>query len=303
MRTGVAALCLLAAAACDSAADRAQQSDLPDAAVCGLDRTLAGSFAPVPSGSFVMGHNGRYPEEKLGLRLHVESFDIQVHEVTNAQFAAFVAATGYQTSAEKDLAEGRADAGSAVFSQVLDGSMAQNPWRLVPGATWKTPGGPDTTIDGRENHPVVHVSLNDARAYAAWAGVRLPTEVEWEYAASIGLPDSEVTTSGAYAEDGSPRANTWQGVFPFFDQGEDGFLGSAPVGCFAADRNGLYDMIGNVWELTDTPYSNGAQTIKGGSYLCADNFCLRYRPEARQPLEMDFSTNHIGFRVVRDDAS
>ncbi len=294
----------LALVACDSADDRNNVSvaDGGAAASCGLAPDQVGTFAEVPSGSFVMGRNARYPEERLNARLHVVGFQMQLHEVTNAQFADFVASTGYVTSAEKDLASGRADAGSAVFHQVLDGSMASNPWHLVPGATWKTPDGPDSDIAGKDHHPVVHVSLEDARAYATWADARLPTEVEWEYAASVGLPDPDVTTSGAYAEDGTPRANTWQGVFPFFNQDTDGFAGSSPVGCFDADRNGLHDMIGNVWELTDTPYADGAQTIKGGSYLCADNFCLRYRPEARQPLEKDFSTNHIGFRVVRDDA-
>ena len=304
MRAGLAALCLLAMAACDRAEDNgAQASGSPGAPSCGLDDATIGSYATVPAGSFIMGNMGRYPEEKPGLRLHVESFDIQIHEVTNAQFTSFVAATGYVTTAERDVASGRADAGSAVFAQITDGSMAKNLWHLMPGATWKTPDGPESDIEGRGNHPVVHVSLEDARAYATWAGARLPTEVEWEYAASTGLPDSEVTTSGAYADDGTPRANTWQGVFPFYNQVEDGFSGSSPVGCFVPDRNGLYDMIGNVWELTDSPFADGAQTIKGGSYLCADNFCLRYRPEARQPLEQGFSTNHIGFRVARDAPS
>jgi len=304
MRHLVALACAVALAACDSD-DTGQSASVLDAGLsvsCGLTQDKIGTFAAIPSGAFVMGKNARYPEERGNMRLHVVGFQMQMHEVTNAQFTEFVAATGYLTTAEQDLAAGRSDAGSAVFAQVLDGSMAKNPWELVPGATWKTPDGPDSSIAGKDQHPVVHVSLEDARAYAEWADARLPTEVEWEYAATIGLPDPDVTTSGAYGEDGTPRANTWQGVFPFFNQDTDGFSGSSPVGCFDPDGNGLHDMIGNVWELTDTPYAAGGQTIKGGSYLCADNFCLRYRPEARQPLETDFSTNHIGFRVVRDDA-
>lgn len=290
-------------AACDNASSTNVATSEPQSPhpVCGITEDRVGTFASIPSGSFIKGQNAVYPEEKLGLRLHVVGFDIQTHEVTNAQFADFVSTTDYETTAERDIADGRTGAGSAVFERIIDGSMTGNPWRLIPGATWQAPDGPGSSIEGRDNHPVVHVSLADARAYAAWAGARLPTEAEWEFAASSGLPDPDVTTSGAYNEDGSPRANTWQGVFPFFDQAEDGFSGASPVGCFPADRNGVHDMIGNVWELTDTPYADGTQTIKGGSYLCADNFCRRYRPEARQPSEVDFSTNHIGFRVVRDE--
>ncbi len=292
-----------ALAACDERTATSAEGGGPatNAAACGLTKDRIGSFASIPSGSFVKGRNAVYPEEKLGLRLHVVGFDIQTHEVTNAQFAAFVDATNYETTAERDIAAGRTGAGSAVFERIVDGSMTGNPWRLIPGATWQKPNGPDSSIEGLDNHPVVHVSLADAQAYAKWAGARLPTEEEWEFAASSGLPDPNVTTSGAYDETGKPRANTWQGVFPFYDQAEDGFSGTSPVGCFQADHNGVYDMIGNVWELTDTPYADGTQTIKGGSYLCADNFCRRYRPEARQPSEVDFSTNHIGFRVIRDE--
>jgi formylglycine-generating enzyme required for sulfatase activity len=176
---------------------------------------------------------------------------------------------------------------------------ARNQWTLLKGATWRKPLGEQHVYVAEPNHPVVHVSLRDALAYAQWAGGRLPTELEWEYAASLGLADPNRPDSGAYDINGAPIANTWQGVFPIIDSGRDGFKGTSPVGCFAPSKMGLYDMLGNVWEWTDTPSSQSTHIIKGGSFLCANNFCKRYRPTARQSQEIDFSTNHIGFRIVK----
>ena len=290
---------LLAFSLLVSACSGAEPPTEGPAAACGLPPDQLDQFVQVPEGSFSKGADPVYPEEEPSMTLHVGAFEILSHEVTNAEFAHFVDATGYVTDAERSAAEGGADAGSAVFRPNA-GATGQYPWKLVPGATWRTPEGPGSMIEGREEHPVVHVSLADARAYAAWAGGRLPTEVEWEYAASLGLPDADRSVSGAYDTDGRPRANTWQGIFPVVNTAADGFSGTAPVGCFGADRIGAYDMIGNVWEWTDTAYGPNTHTIKGGSYLCADNFCRRYRPAARQPEEVDFSSNHIGFRIVRD---
>ena len=267
---------------------------------CGLPPAQIGTFVEIPQGSFTKGASPIYAEEAPSLRLQVNGFLIQSHEVTNAQFAAFVEATDYLTDAERGVLAGREGAGSAVFIPVDKRADSKSPWALMADANWKTPEGSGSSITGRENHPAVHVSKRDAEAYARWAGGRLPSEVEWEYVASLGLPNPDDQSSGAYGDDG-PRANTWQGIFPVIDQATDGFSGSSPIGCFGPDNIGLHDMIGNVWEWTDTPYGSQTHTIKGGSYLCSDNFCVRYRPAARQPQETNFSSNHIGFRIIKTD--
>lgn len=266
---------------------------------CGLRAAEQGHWVKVPAGSVFLGQDPAFPEEGPGLRVQVPAFEVQAHEVTNRQFAAFVAATGYVTDAEKSMSRTDGGAGSAMFQ--LGAGLEAGRWTLVPGATWKSPKGPGSNLTGLDHYPVVHVSERDAEAYARWAGGRLPNEVEWEYAAQSGLADPANTRSGAYDNQKKPIANTWQGVFPFQDEGRDGFRAVAPVGCFPASKLGLYDMIGNVWEWTDTAFEGGpAATIKGGSWLCSDNFCGRYRPQARQPQDRDFSSNHIGFRLVRD---
>lgn len=285
MRTFLAALLLTAAAACGG-------QDKVAAGSCGLADADIGRFVDVPGGKLLKGKNAIYPEERPEVEVHVDPFRIQVHEVTNDQYAAFVEATGYVTDAERGVIENMPGAGSAMFSS--------GRWTLVPGASWKTPEGPGSDLEGKGHLPVIHVSLADAEAYAKWAGGRIPSEEEWEHAARLGLPDPDRDTSGAFEDDGKPRANTWQGVFPVANTVDDGFAGPAPAGCFPEDRLGLYDMIGNVWEWTETPFAPGNNTIKGGSYLCADNFCRRYRPAARHPQEVDFSSNHIGFRIVKD---
>jgi formylglycine-generating enzyme required for sulfatase activity len=246
----------------------------------------------VPAGTVAMGADV-YPEETRRTAT-VNGFWIDRTEVTNGEFAAFVRATNYVTVAERKDSKG-----AAVFvlpSGNTDLSSAANWWRYVEGANWRHPGGPDTSIEGREHFPVVAIALEDARAYAKWKGRRLPTEAEWEHGARAGaaqLPERE-----------QPKdANTWQGVFPIIDTAEDGFTGIAPVGCFKPNAFGLHDMIGNVWEFTADTYENQtppAHVIKGGSFLCAPNYCLRYRPAARQPQEDGLGTSHVGFRTVLD---
>lgn len=262
---------------------------------CTLTVDTLGQFIDIPGGGFVMGADPLQPEEGPPQRVFVSPFQLQSHEVTNSQFAAFVAATGYVSEAERN-------GGSAQFQATSTPEILMSWWRLDPHARWKAPGGAGSDLDGRSLYPVVHVSLNDARAYAEWAGGRLPTEVEWEYAASLGLFESNDPESGMRGPKGEARANVWTGLFPLKDTAEDGFAGLAPVGCFEPGLTGAYDMIGNVWEWTESPFALGTPrfTIKGGSFLCSDNYCRRYRAAARDSLELDFSSAHVGFRIIRD---
>jgi len=293
-RLGIVCLCL-AFQACSNNGEGEQ--------LCSASLAEQDEYVTIPQGDFIMSALPMYTEEGSPSRVTVQTFEIQATEVSNSQFGEFVTATSYVTDAERSrqVAE---EEGSAVFASssadvTMDDESTIDQWSLVKGATWRKPLGSNHAFTGNPDHPVVHVSLRDARAYAQWAGGRLPTELEWEYAASLGLPDTSRADSGAYDTKGDPIANTWQGVFPIIDSGKDGFKGSSPVGCFPPSKIGLYDMIGNVWEWTDTPSSQTTHLIKGGSFLCANNFCKRYRVAARQSQDIDFSTNHIGFRLVR----
>jgi formylglycine-generating enzyme required for sulfatase activity len=283
----------------------------PDAtapAQCGAAVTRGASVL-IPAGRVERGASIFEPEERVGGAGDVGSFTIDATEVTNAQYAAFVEATGYVTVAERAGPDG-APMGAAVFDR------AQARWRIDPAANWRHPDGEGSDIEGRERYPVVAVAYEDAEAYARWAGRRLPSENEWEFAARGSAPAPADRRAEAYDAEGRPRANTWQGVFPFNDAGEDGFAGLAPVGCFPANERGLHDMTGNVWEWTsdrfvgdppsDITRSNaqpGMRVIKGGSQLCASNFCSRFRSGSRQPGDESLGMSHIGFRTVGDIAS
>lgn len=248
-----------------------------------------------------MGEDPHYPEEGPARTVRVEEFWMDATEVTNAEFAAFVEATGYKTMAERDppkLLGAPPEMllpGSAVFT--VPSRDDPRWWRWVVGAQWRQPTGSGDSITGKGSEPVVQIAYDDAEAYAHWKGKELPSEAQWEYAARGGhatLPEP--------LDDGKPAANYYQGSFPMKDLGIDGFKARAPVGCFKPNRYGLYDMIGNVWEWTRDP--GGAQpdmhVIKGGSFLCAANYCARYRPGARQFQERGLGANHIGFRLVRN---
>lgn len=260
----------------------------------------------VSGGSFIMGENPRYREEGPSRTIHVDGFWMDSHEVTNAQFSAFVEATGYQTMAERDppKMEGAPPEllvpGSAVFN--IPSEDDSRWWRWEIGAEWRHPSGSDEGIEDKDRVPVVQIAYDDALAYAKWAGKQMPSEGQWEYAARGGEP----VLPEPKDSDGKPQANYYQGAFPVKDLGEDGFETRAPVGCFKPNGYGLHDMLGNVWEWTSADgsradASEGVKIIKGGSYLCAANYCARYRPAARQFQERGLGTNHIGFRLVNNE--
>ena len=249
-------------------------------------------------GTALIGSDTAYPEERPARQVEIAAFDIDAAEVTNRQFAEFVKATGYVTDAEK-IQPGFGVPGAAVFKPPT--ASQPNWWQFVEGANWQHPDGPESSITGRDLDPVVQVSFNDAAAFAEWAGRRLPSEAEWEYAARAGST-SEFVWGDERAPNGVEKGNTWQGAFPIQNDVDDGYALRAPIGCYESNDFGLYDMIGNVWEWTVSPYQKGpgepVYTIKGGSFLCAPNYCQRYRASAKQPQEAGFSTNHIGFRTV-----
>jgi formylglycine-generating enzyme len=277
----------------------------------------------VPGGGFRMGSADFYPEERPVREVEVHGFWVDEHPVTVREYRRFVRATGYVTVAERPLDPARfpeADPallhpGSLVFfptDRPVDLRDVTQWWRYVPGANWRHPGGPGSTLDGLDQHPVTHVAAEDADAYAAWAGKELPTEAEWEFAARGGLDGAVFTWCDELTPKGRVMANTWQGEFPWRNLKPPRKRGTSPVRCFPPNGFGLFDMAGNVWEWTSdlfaaqggccVPGQPGAgiprRVIKGGSHLCAPNYCLRYRPAARQGEAVDTSTQHIGFRCV-----
>lgn len=270
----------------------------------------------LPGGTFTLGARPEHDDEGPPRKVTVGPFSIDRTEVTNAAFAEFVKATGYVTLAERrpdpalypGVPPSRLKPSSLVFvgAKGLGSGDPAGWWRVIEGADWRHPEGPGGGIAGRERYPVVQVGYEDALAYARWKGRDLPTEAEWEFAARAGLDGARYEWGEAPPKAGDPpRANSWQGVFPAVDTGEDGYKArAAPVGCYPASAYGLFDMTGNVWEWTSDWYGapgdpGRSHLIKGGSFLCADNFCYRYRPSARQPGPPDTGTSHVGFRTVR----
>lgn len=307
----------------------AQYSGVPQ----GWQQHKTAGMVRIARGEFNLGSNKGYQDE-LPLQsrktTQVPAFWIDQTEVTNAQFASFVAATGYVTDAEK--------LGGAVFIAPKTGErLSQNSWwHFIRQANWRQPTGIGSNIKGKDHLPVVLVTKRDAEQYAAWLGHELPTEAQWEYAAKAGN-SLDALDHEPHDQHGAATANYWQGSFPLQNTQADHFKGIAPVGCYAANNNQLFDMIGNVWEWTRDAYLGGHQdghqvsqqdhgygnpalsrshapttagaalfrpqayVIKGGSYLCAPNFCVRYRESARYPQEADLPTSHVGFRTVLND--
>jgi formylglycine-generating enzyme required for sulfatase activity len=283
----------------------------------------------IPAGNFRMGSTEFYPEEGPVVERWVGTFDLDKAPVTNEEFARFVAETGHVTVAERPIdpnefpGAGDVQPGSLTFvatSGPVDLRDWRQWWRWTPGATWRRPFGPDSSIEGKPGHPVVQVAYQDALAYAAWAGKRLPSEAEWEFAGRGGLDGARFAWGDDPQQPGDLRANSWQGHFPYANTGANGWVGTSPVGSFPPNGYGLVDMTGNVWEWTSEPWNDrhadaqacscspapehpGRQRVlKGGSHLCAPEYCLRYRPAARSSQTEDSSTTHIGFRCARDVA-
>ena len=292
-------------------------------------------MALIKAGAFQMGARPMRTEEGPPRLTRVGAFWIDRTDVTNADFARFVKATGYVTLAERPLdpkaypqLSGNQLKPSAIVFVGSDQAAGSDPgqwWRVIPGADWRHPEGPGSSIDGKGALPVVQVGWDDALAYARWLGRDLPTEAEWEYAAQGGKGAARFIWGDGPLDDKHPQANVWQGVFPSYDSGADGYKAKAsPVGCFPANGYDLYDMAGNVWQWTRDWYrpnldpaaaKNPAgpdpaaafdpgdpgerrHVIKGGSFLCSPNYCYRYRPAAREAGPTDTGENHIGFRTV-----
>ena len=264
----------------------------------------------IPAGRHRVGSDEHYPEERPAREVEIAAFRIDVTPVTNRDFAAFVAATGWVT-----LAERATPAGSAVFTLSVGPVDLRDPsqwWRFVPEASWRAPAGAGSTIDAHADHPVVHVALEDAQAYARWRGARLPTEPEWEAAARGGLLGRPYAWGDELMPDGRLLANVWTGAFPWYFA-RPGAPGTTRVGDFPPNGYGLRDMIGNVWEWTASPFEGRNEcpcgvaageaalvALKGGSFLCAAEYCARYRPAARIGLTPVSTTSHVGFRCVAD---
>ena len=291
----------------------------------------------ISGGTFRMGDDSlKFPEERSAPNVSVSSFCIDQHEITNAEFAKFVKATDYKTVAEiplskeefPDLPDEQRLAGSLVFQPPKEDAQQVaflSWWSWTVGANWQHPFGENSSIKGKDNYPVVHIAYKDAEAYAKWINKSIPTEAQWEYAARGGLDGATYAWGDQYSE---KKANTWQGIFPFFNTKADGYKGLAHVGSFPPNGYGLYDITGNVWEWTSDFFEFGhdrmahqhnpiasdrhksfdpkkpdesvLHVIKGGSYLCAPNYCSRYRPAARESESPDTGTTHIGFRLVKN---
>ena len=310
----------------------ARMPSTPSATVApSMPQTTNGSvegMSLIPGGEFLMGTDdpGGFPADGEGpiRSVQVNPFYIDKYAITNQEFERFVRETGYKTEAERfgwsfvfHMFVG-IKARRAFRGQVVDTQW----WWGIDGAYWRRPEGPGSNLKQRWNHPVTHISWNDANAYCQWAAKRLPTEAEWEYAARGGLAQKRYAWGDELTPDGEHKCNIWQGVFPDENSADDGYKGTAPVDAYEPNGYGLYNVAGNIWEWTSDwfsptfhvqagklngvldnplgPPSGQAKTIRGGSYLCHDSYCNRYRVAARTSNTPDSSTGNLGFRCVRD---
>jgi formylglycine-generating enzyme len=308
-----------------------------------LDRQGPPGMVWIAGGEFHMGSTSELArrDEKPVHRVRVDDFWMEATEVTNTQFRQFVEATGYVTTAEQApklediMAQLRPGSKPPPAEMLVPGSLVFTPpstgqaggWEWRPGANWRQPQGPGSSIAGKDDHPAVHASWFDATAYCQWSGKRLPTEAEWEYAARGGLEDKPYIWGEDHPKTAPPRANIWQGIFPYQNSGADGYLTTSPTRSFAPNGYGLYDMAGNAWEWVhdwyradtyaqqarevvvvnpqgpDSSYDPREPTVpkrvhRGGSYLCHESYCSGYRPSARMKASPDTSLSHTGFRCV-----
>jgi formylglycine-generating enzyme len=330
-------LLLAVVVACKDVGKGAAETKGLERALVSSTKTIEQKMVWIPGGKFQMGSNDPdFPDAHPVHEVEVDGFWMDEHEVTNAEFAMFVKSTGYKTIAERPLDPKDFPGvpvqdlvpGSAVFTPPSGQVSLDDPlqwWKYVPGANWVHPTGPTSSIEGKENEPVVHISYEDAVAYSKWAGKRLPTEAEWEFAAQGGHGLQKYYWGNELKLNGKWQANIFQGIFPQKNASEDGFATLAPVKTFPANPYGLYDMEGNVWEWCNDLYRpdyyqksekknpkgpadsydpeepNAIKRVqRGGSFLCSDQYCIRYKAGSRGKGEVTSGSNNLGFRCVKD---
>lgn len=335
--TGTCFYFLLTLVCCKAKEDQPPASQNKEAAPAAAKEIVTSRMVHIPAGTFQMGTDDpAFPDAHPVHKVTVNEFWMDEHEVTNAEFEKFVKATNFITIAErklnpKDYPNVPPESlvpGSGVFSPPEQQVTLDNPlqwWKYVPGASWRHPFGPQSNIQGFENNPVIHISYEDALEYAKWAGKRLPTEAEWQFAAQGNHPGQKYYWGNELKPGGKWMANIYQGDFPSKNTGEDGFIGIAPVKSFPPNGYGLYDMEGNVWEWCNDFYRadyygvspvnnpkgpsdsydpdepNAVKRVQsGGSFLCSDQYCIRYRPGSRGKGEVSSGSDNLGFRCVKD---
>ena len=316
LRAIIAAAPLIVLAACSGESAAPEEAASEQASAPAKNSGLPEGMVLIPGGTYLMGSTTGMPHETPVHEIVVDPFYLDIHEVTNDEFAAFVEATGFVSEAE----EWGWSLGFVPDAETTESVPGAEWWVKVDKADWRHPLGPDTSIEGKGNYPVVQVSWNDAVAYCKWAGKRLPTEAEWEFAARGGRSDTIFPWGNKLEVDGRMMANTWNGIFPQADSGADGYASVSPVETYPANGYGLYDVGGNVWEWCEDwfqgdyyhrsprenprgPAQGIEKVLRGGSWLCEPNYCHGYRVSHRNHSGIDTGLNHVGFRCAQDSAA